>query len=388
MIFTSLARPLARGIALAACERLLLLSLVVALGGIRATVAAAQDSRTVVQAYGHIEMTGRNGPEGGDGYFTMGEHSLFVTSPLNSRFSYLGEFTVRPGGGSSSGYVASIERALVRYQFRDKHALIAGKVHSPVNYWNDAYHHGRVFFPVIDRPLAFSGFIPLHTLGAQLQGQNLGPAKFGYDLMAGNGIASSDTRGEGTSPAVLAAFHLKPLDGLRIGASVYHDVMEQNGYGAHSGHGSLVAVPDDEVYVGRLEFSLASTSIAYFGQRVELLHEWNYNWTRTDSLGRAGNHASFVYAGVRVGESFVPFITTDNLQVADNDLHTYPIRAQRRSLGFRWEFSPTVILKAALEHTRTGRGHSGHSGQSGHSGHAGMGAQHTNALRLQFAYGF
>ena len=336
----------------------------------------------MVFGYGHLEQTVQRTPSATDAFFTMGEHSLFVTSVLNARFSYLGEVAVRFNASSASGYVASIERSLIRYQLNARNSIIAGKVHTPVNYWNDVYHHGRVFFPVIDRPVAFSTIVPIHTLGVQLQGQNIGKAKFGYDLMAGNHISSTDVYQPGVSPALMAAVHAKPRAGMRLGASLYYDVMETNGYGAHSGHTLAGAVPAADRYTGSLSYGLASTSVAYFGPRVELLHEFSYNWTRTDSLGTAGNVASFGYVGLRLGGSTVPYLLVDRLHVADNDLHTYPLRADKQAIGVRFEFTPMAVLKVQLERSRLTQMHAGHAmGSHGHGG------PFTHALRLQLAYG-
>jgi hypothetical protein len=85
--------------------------------------------------------------------------------------------------------------------------LLVGKHHTPVNYWNYTYHHGRVFFPTIERPLLFEAeIIPLHTNGISLQGQNLGSAKFGYDVMIGNGLGSSDITDNDNRKSITAGY--------------------------------------------------------------------------------------------------------------------------------------------------------------------------------------
>ena len=70
------------------------------------------------------------------------------------------------------------EKMQLLYDYYKNHSIIIGKIHTPVNYWNDVYHHGRVFFPSIDRPTSFSYLVPLHNLGIQFQGQNLGKWNF------------------------------------------------------------------------------------------------------------------------------------------------------------------------------------------------------------------
>ncbi|MEN9790469.1 MAG: hypothetical protein RLZZ63_127 [Gemmatimonadota bacterium] len=340
-----------------------------------AVPAAAQFRRIQVNGYGHQEYAVVDAGER-DAYFSIGEHTLFVTGALSERISFLGEYAIRFTGTSSTGYLASIERALVRYSVTGNHAVIAGKVHTPVNYWNDVYHHGRVFFPTIDRPYAFNHFVPLHTLGVQWQGQNLGRSRFGYDLMVGNGVDGTDVKQEGVSPAAMVAVHVKPIEGMRLGVSYYADHLEQNGYGAHSGHTTAPEIPAAERYTGPLDFTLTSLSLAWFGERAEFLHEHTFNNTRTDSLGLAKSHSDFTYLGVRFG-SVVPYALNEHLRSADNDLHVYPLAKLRQAVGVRIEATPLVNVKLQLERQRQTHWHDGMA-------HATRGT----AFRMQLAYGF
>ena len=345
--------------------------------------ASAQVRQTQVNVFGHHEFTVREEANEKDAYFTLGEHSLFVTSALNNRLSFLGEFVVRFNSGSATNYLPSIERSLVRYSYSNKHSVIAGKVHTPVNYWNDVYHHGRVFFPVVDRPFAFSHLVPLHTLGVQLQGQNLGAARFGYDVMVGNGIASTDASADGTSQAFVAAFHVKPADGVRIGASYYYDHLAGNAYGAHSGHSTSPQVAPAERYRGPLTYQLGSVSLAWFGTRAELLNEFTYNLSSTDTLGTATNHSNFVYAGYRVADGIVPYVLADRMTIAENDRHVYPMRMEKVAAGVRFEPSALVNLKIQLEHQSQAL--PPHSGTLMHP----TWHEHRSwGVRMQLAYGF
>src|SRR5438309_6865700 len=125
--------------------------------------------------------------------FGFGEQDLFITSQLNDRISFLGESVFKFDPFSKTDFSVSIERIVIKYNIKGNHNLLIGKHHTPLNYWNDTYHHGRLFFPTIFRPLLFSeNIIPLHTTGIGLQGHDLGNLKFGYDLMVGNGLGSSD----------------------------------------------------------------------------------------------------------------------------------------------------------------------------------------------------
>lgn len=353
--------------------------------GLSAAIRAeAQRPTTQINAFGHMEFSSVR-RDSTDAYFAIGEHSLFTVATLSDRVSFLGEAVVRPVSGSATGFAAGLERALVRFALRNNHALIAGKVHTPVNYWNDVYHHGRLFFPVIDRPFAFSHFVPLHTLGVQLQGQNLGRLRFGYDAMVGNGISSTDTYQGGVSPATMLAVHMKPIDGLRVGMSVYHDYMSANGYGAHAGHGGGHQ-HSGQRYTGPLDFHLASASIAWFGRRTEFLHELSVNRSHTDSLGTAVNTSAFVYTGARVREGVVAYVFGDYLKAASNDLHTLPMQKWKVGGGLRYDLATTVHLKGQLEYGRERLSHAA-AGHMMRGGDPFMPWTRALGVRLQLAYG-
>ena len=144
----------------------------------------SQREKVVVNGYGHMNYNYNNDlnktTDPTLSYFELGEHDLFVNSYFNDRISFLGEFVVRYTKGTPTYFSASIERARLKFDYYKNHSIIAGKIHTPINYWNDVYHHGRVFFPSIDRPTSFSYLVPLHNLGLQFQGQNLGKWNFGY----------------------------------------------------------------------------------------------------------------------------------------------------------------------------------------------------------------
>jgi hypothetical protein len=344
------------------------------------STAQGQMERTRFNGFGHIELTGTSGDDP-SAYFSIGEHDFFVTSTLSERITFLGEYVIRPNGSSATNFLPSIERSLVRYTYANNHSIIMGKVHTPVNYWNDVYHHGRLFFPVIDRPLAFSYLVPLHTLGFQLQGQNLGRARFGYDVVVGNGISSSDFLDEGLDPSLTVAFHVKPVEGMRVGLSYYYDFMRSNAYGAHSGHSPAPTVIRADAYKGPLSYHLGSFSFAYFTQRWEVLNEACMNASITDSLGTASNWSNFTYVARRIGEKHVVYGLGDVIEVGARDLHVYPLHQVKLGLGYRHEFSHLVNVKVQVENRWDHQAHQ-HMDQTSHLHGPDLG------IRIQLAYGF
>src|SRR6476659_7953831 len=158
--------------------------------------------------------------------FGFGEQDLFITSELSDRLSFLGESVFKYTPSSPTEFSVSIERVVIKYNFQGNNNIIVGKIHTPLNYWNDTYHHGRVFFPTIERPLLFAAnIIPLHTTGITFQGHDLGKMKFGYDVVIGNGLGSEDVLDNDKRKSFTVAFHVKPVDNLKLGISYYNDAI-------------------------------------------------------------------------------------------------------------------------------------------------------------------
>lgn len=331
--------------------------------------------RTTFNVFGHLEADAdvdKNNK--GDYYFSIGEHDFFLNSHLTDKISFLGENVIRYDSRTSTGFSASIERARLKFDYFKNHSFIVGKVHTPVNYWNDVYHHGRLFFPTVSRPMSFSYLIPLHNLGLGFQGQNLGKLNFGYDLFVGNGMGSNDVFDIGTGQSITLAFHLKPTDGMRLGASYYNDFLRNNTTGVHSGHSNSLATSSNK-FRGALNYELYCFSFAYFLPKFEVLNESAFNITRTDSLGNAENYSNFIYLGYRVVDKCVTYISADYLDISVKDLHSLPRTDANFIIGARYEFSYllNVKLQAGINRKMIGNGLQGNDAFN---------------FRLQFAYGF
>lgn len=277
-------------------------------------------------------------------FFDLGEQDFFITSKITDRFSFIGETVIKP---NSNEFIGSIERALIKYNYKGNHNILVGKMHTPVNYWNDVYHHGRLFFPTIDRPEAFSYFIPIHNLGIQFQGQNLGKLNFGYDVVIGNGMSATDAFDLDLRKSISAAVHIKPIDFLRIGIGYYNDYLVNNFAGSHTGHSHAAHNPVK--FTGDIDYHLLTNSIAYFGSKFEFLNEFAANFTHTDTLGTAQNVSNYTYLGYRIKDAFTIYGLTDFIIIADNELHNEPISESKVGLGFEYEFSPTVIIRSQVE---------------------------------------
>lgn len=348
--------------------------------GICSTVFSQDISKkTQINFFGHLEYDFDQLPQSYNSFFSIGEQDFFVNSKIGEKFSFLGESVIRPDLKSATLFSPSIERMQVKYDYFNNHSILVGKMHTPLNHWNDVYHHGRLFFPTVDRPIAFSYLIPLHTTGIRLQGQNLGDIKFGYDIVSGNGISSTDFNNIGFNKSLLTSIHVKPFDYAKFQLAYYYDYIENNQSGVHSGHTSPAHQMQLQKYKGNIRYQLISFSGVYFSNNFEFLNESVYNLSASDTLGSAENFSIFVYAGYRIKEKYIPYVCFDHIQVSNQDVHIGPMQLNRLLLGMRYEINHQINLKMHLAATTTGN----------HAGHAiSHGTKDTNyEFKIQLSYG-
>lgn len=163
--------------------------------------------------------------------FVLGQVVGHANAALSDRLTVFSEASAR---GTPTGYAFEIERVVIRYDFSDRVRVSAGRYHTPIMYWNTAFHHGAWLQSSVARPemIKFgSRFLPVHFVGAMVSGgfpsNQLG---LSYRLGVGNGRASNiaragdagDTNGR---PAFVASLSAQPASpfGLRFGLSAYFD---------------------------------------------------------------------------------------------------------------------------------------------------------------------
>ncbi|MCU1327750.1 MAG: hypothetical protein JWN34_3120 [Bryobacterales bacterium] len=185
----------------------------------------------------NFAATDRKGDRSG---FSEGQFILHMTSALSQRVNFFGEisFTARADGGQGSpaapGFNVEVERSIIRFDQSDKLKVSFGRYHTPINYWNTAFHHGSWLQTTISRPemAQFGGsLLPVHFLGALAEGTF--PAaglNLHYSTGLGNGRGTVISRGgdfgdNNNNRALIMSLFAKPdfAYGLQVGASFYRD---------------------------------------------------------------------------------------------------------------------------------------------------------------------
>src|SRR5215510_12381091 len=192
-----------------------------------------------IAGFGDVDYAAVNRSEGARG-FTEGQFTLHMVSALSPRIAFFGEVTFTPrldagtGTPAATGFNAEVERVIIRFDQSDQLKVSFGRYHTPINWWNTAYHHGLWLQTTISRPemVQFGGkFLPVHFVGALAEG--VLPANgwnINYQAGIGNGRGNVISRGgdagvNNDHAAGLVTIFAKPdqLFGLQVGGSLYLD---------------------------------------------------------------------------------------------------------------------------------------------------------------------
>jgi hypothetical protein len=272
--------------------------------------------------------------------FDLGEQDLFLTAELSNKLSFLGETVFGYDPDSKTKFSVSIERLLLKYNLYQNNNLIVGKVHTPINYWNDNYHHGKLFYPTIDRPSVFEAeIIPLHSTGIGFQGQNLGKLKFGYDFMIANGIGSYEIGDNDSHKSWTLAAHIKPFNNWRIGASYYNDIISKG-----------AKLHDGKDINHQVSQQLYTASVSYFGKKYELLAEFTLGDNHTDTTGNKKTQASYLYAGYKIKDKWVVYGRFDDLRYQAGEILFDKNNTWSYLIGIRYKINYLSVVKLEYKH--------------------------------------
>jgi hypothetical protein len=174
--------------------------------------------------------------------FSEGQFVLHMSSALSSKVSFFGELslTARPDAGTGTppapGFNFEVERSIIQFQQNDYFKASFGRYHTPINYWNETFHHGAWLQTTISRPemVQFGGsFLPIHFVGALVEGAApAGGLNVNYNFGLGNGRSgvinrAGDWGDINNNRAWLVNLFSRPgaLYGFQFGGSVYRDMV-------------------------------------------------------------------------------------------------------------------------------------------------------------------
>jgi hypothetical protein len=290
--------------------------------------------------FGDVSYISRDGSDE-DGFF-IGQAVAHMTASLGNSLSVFGEVSAT---AKDSEYSFEVERLIVKYEFSDLLKLSAGRYHTPIGYWNSAFHHGAWLQTTTTRPEVFrfgSQIVPIHFVGVLAEG-NWPENRLGLSYMAGFGngrhanIARAGDAGDiNGDKAWMVQFRAAPENffGLEAGIGFYTDEVQ----------------PDGEPPVDESTFS---AFIAWSQESPEIIIEYLHSEHELVSDGSVSGdvdawYAQFAYRLKGEWSNWKPYTRFEQTEVDDSDplLGALGLDYDAAVFGVRWDFNPYAALKA------------------------------------------
>lgn len=312
--------------------------------------------RLRLSGFADVNFAATTRPEGPRG-FSDGQLALHLASELSPRVTFFGEISFSPrsdaGTGSppATGFNTEVERLILRFDRSDRLKVSFGRYHTPINWWNTAFHHGQWLQTSIARPemIQFGGrFLPVHFIGGLVEGSvPAGGWNVSYKAGVGNGRASVISRGGDAGDsngdrAWLANAFSKPdrAFGLEFGGSVYADT---------------VTLADSREFDERI----VAGYVVWHKEEPELIAE--IAGVRHREAGHATviwSRAFYVQAAYRLppfGRLWKPYYRFEHIAVdADDAMFASVQNLDSSTLGVRYDASLYAAIKAEYRTWRRG----------------------------------
>ena len=300
-----------------------------------------------ISGFGDINFARTEHVEGPRGFFE-GQLTLHMASALSARTTFFGEISFTPrvdagtGTPAATGFNTEVERMMVRFDHSDQLKASVGRYHTPINYWNTAFHHGQWLQTTITRPemIQFGGrVLPVHFVGGLVEGAvPAGGLNLNYKAGIGNGRSSVISRGGDAGDvngdlAWLVNGFIKPdrLFGLQAGGAFYEDrVRLQSG--------------------AEFDEQIVSAHAVWQKETPEIIFEYAGVRHRDRTTGVvAWTPAFYVQAAYRLpfaDAMWKPYFRFEHIDVNTADVMFAGVPSlDATTVGVRWDVAPLAAIK-------------------------------------------
>lgn len=314
---------------------------------------------TEISVFGDASYSDTSDNAAANSAFAIGGIDLFVHQDIDDKTAAFAEVVFENDGG---GFILDVERLWISRSINKNLNIALGRFHTPLGYWNRAYHHGALLFDTISRP-TFLDFedgdvavLPVHIVGLQADGKfSFSSGDLAYVVNYGNGSSYNTDAGFGmgeieinnvsdTNDDKSGVVHLSfvPRDSnLRLGFTAMNNVIAESGTAGASGvafGGDLI----DQVILG--------VDAHYAGEQLDVTLEY-YSFDNDDKFGATGSEtssAAYVQFGYQVTDNLKPVYRFETIDFEANDAYGVLLGVQsgdRHVAALRYDLDETNALK-------------------------------------------
>jgi len=295
--------------------------------------------QVTVMGFGDIDYVSSDGSS--DDGFAIGQGVAQINAVLDDKLTVFAEISL---SARDSEYTIEAERFFARYDFSDLFKLSAGRYHTPIGYWNSAFHHGTWLTTTVSRPemVKFgSKLTPIHFVGALLEG-TLQKSSLGLSYLVGfgNGRHGEISRGGdsgdvNSDSAWMAQLNIVPdrIFGLSAGIGYYSDRVSPDGG------------PDIDEQIVSAYFAWANESPEII---IEYQHGSHEEVANPSAQGNTDSwYAQFAYRLKGKYAAWKPYarLEKDEVDATDPLLGDQGLNYEGAIFGARWDFTNYAALK-------------------------------------------
>jgi hypothetical protein len=298
--------------------------------------------------------------DGGSG-FANGSVDFYLTPQLSTRVKSLIELVFEYD--ADGALMVDLERLQVGYVAGDAVTVWLGRFHTPIGFWNTAYHHGLQIQTSATRPRFVDfedagGILPVHTVGTLITGsRRVGAGRVFYDIFAGNaprilGGTLDPQNVAGPDNAFGGGFNVA----YRLGSTDAWPRVGVHAYSASSNQGDDPTARPPRFFGAHL---------ARESETWEVLAEY-YRFVDASRSPDAGppSWAGFAQVATHLAD-WAPYLRIERLSVNESDTflnrQTSGTSYRRALVGLRVELGSAAALKVELSRDRS----DGTSGETG-----------------------
>ncbi len=298
-----------------------------------------------LNGFADVGFTARISDSRDSNNFRMGTIDLFITSEIMPKISYVVEtnfFFV----SATNDQEFDLQRAEIRYWFSDLFNIKLGRLHTPLGYWNQAFHHGTWVQTTTARPDVYlfegqGGVLPVHSIGGEFLGRldfHVFGLEYNFNVVNGRGRVRNEIQhaaDQNDAKAVNILLSLVPhfTEGLKLGTNLYLDVIPEN-----PGVAARAKEINERIIGGYLIYLY--DRIEFFAEGFNIYHDDKTSGKDFNTLGL------YVQGGYRI-DTLKPYYRFDLLEFEQGDPFFGASSAglNRHTLGLRWDVYTWNALK-------------------------------------------
>jgi hypothetical protein len=289
--------------------------------------------------------------------FNLGQTSLFLSARIAENITIVSETAFKLGSDVRRSQIVELERVYIKYVVSDAFKIAAGRTHTALGYWNEAFHHGALLHPTVERPeiLRFGGVMPVHSVGLELSGRV--PAG-GWDISYVGNIANGRGR---EFTATMGASDLNTTKAVAVKLSFAHEGEQTIILGPMIYRDVVPPDPADPRREAALTETIPGAHFVLRDARFELLSEYFHIRHTNQSTATHLDHTGWYAIAIIRPWRWKPYAGADVARFAAGDAYfAGSDTSVRRYLGgLRFDLNPLNALKFEYrrEHRTTGVTH-------------------------------